>query len=303
VSPLCLLDCPGGVAPALSLFEMSVDMLRSLCLGSVGNGLKFCTLGESQCSFSTHSKKVHMAQDTLYIAAGRNSAFTHHSMPTRTLSRTQINQILQERHTKEEWALLFHSWKQNSQINALEEPSSQFPGLIGMQSAIKPAKRFHSDILDVSGGSMEREGLAATSLDSEFDLVDIPVEDFRDTPQEEAFARILFHWEALISNVSKFNGLLHQVKSSFGYNLNIMDNQIKSVEARLGSCSKPTLSNICITAWDGIIYLDDYVESVANSLKVLEDQQASLRTDAQDSWTTLSSRLDDVVLDVCKSAK
>jgi hypothetical protein len=115
---------------------MTADMDSNLCLGSVGNGLKFCTLGALQCTFSTHSKKVQVSQDTLYIAAGRNSAFTHHCISTSCLSSAQIIDILQERHTEEEWALLFHSWELNSQVDKQEASSSQFPLAMGLRSAI-----------------------------------------------------------------------------------------------------------------------------------------------------------------------
>ncbi len=42
----------------LSVFELTPDLANGLRLGSVGNGLKFCTLGASNYSFTTHSKKV-----------------------------------------------------------------------------------------------------------------------------------------------------------------------------------------------------------------------------------------------------
>lgn len=41
--------------------------------------------------------------------------------------------------------------------------------------------------------SSEFEQLAATSLDSKFDLVDLQMESLRDLPKAEALEMILFH--------------------------------------------------------------------------------------------------------------
>jgi hypothetical protein len=80
----------------------------------VGNGLKFCILGASQCSFATHAKKVPVFQYTLYISAGHNIAFSQHHIHKSCLSALKLIDVLQECHTKEEWVLLFHSWKMNT---------------------------------------------------------------------------------------------------------------------------------------------------------------------------------------------
>ncbi len=81
-------------------------MLGSLCLGSVGNGLKFRTLGAA--TFTANSKKILVAQDMLYIAAERNSAFSHHFIHKSCLSTSQLKDILQECRTIEEWGSQAH---------------------------------------------------------------------------------------------------------------------------------------------------------------------------------------------------
>ncbi len=71
----------GGVSTLFPLFEMTLELLNTLCLGAVGNGLKFCTLGQSQCTYSTHARKVNVPTGALFISTNRNSAFTHHFLP------------------------------------------------------------------------------------------------------------------------------------------------------------------------------------------------------------------------------
>jgi hypothetical protein len=93
----------GGGAGDLSLFIMSPDLKRSLCLRAVSRGLKFCTLGASHCTFTTHSKKVDVVEGDLYLSAGRNSGFSNHHIPKTVLMNEQLRLILQERHTKDEW--------------------------------------------------------------------------------------------------------------------------------------------------------------------------------------------------------
>jgi hypothetical protein len=77
----------GGVAGGLPVFELMPDLINSLCCGAVGGGIKFCMLGSGVCSFSTHSKKVHLEPGHLYISMGHNSTFTHHHAPALVLSQ------------------------------------------------------------------------------------------------------------------------------------------------------------------------------------------------------------------------
>jgi hypothetical protein len=130
----------GGVAAVLSVFEMTADLHCLLCLGAVGNGLKFCTLRADQCSFTTHSKKVSADVGSLYISSGRNSAFARHSIKVDLLSLEQLSSVLSEKHTREEWVYLFHLWNTQASPSAFELGA---PGILGrgVVSAIKPPKR------------------------------------------------------------------------------------------------------------------------------------------------------------------
>jgi hypothetical protein len=93
------LGFPGGVAAndLLSVFVMSPYFAQGFCLGAVSGGVKFCTQGASLCSFQSHQpKKVTVFQGHLYIAAGRNSAYTQHHADTAQLLPLQLANVLKE---------------------------------------------------------------------------------------------------------------------------------------------------------------------------------------------------------------
>jgi hypothetical protein len=81
---------------------MTPEFAAAICRGSVGQGLKFCTLGSSQCTFSTHSKKIDVFPGHLYISGPRNTAYAGHTLDSKLLAADQLTATLQERHTKED---------------------------------------------------------------------------------------------------------------------------------------------------------------------------------------------------------
>jgi hypothetical protein len=96
----------GGFSGGLSVFVATPELIEDMCLGAVAGGVKFCTLRKADCSFTTHSRKVEVARGVVYLSAGSNSAFTHHYAPTEALTEVQVEELLGESHTKEEWIRL-----------------------------------------------------------------------------------------------------------------------------------------------------------------------------------------------------
>jgi hypothetical protein len=96
----------GGVSGSLPVVLMKPEFLRSLCLGSVSKGLKFCTLGAEACTYYTHSKKIKVVPEDLYIMADNKSAFANHHIPASLLCSDQLATILTEQYTKYEWVRL-----------------------------------------------------------------------------------------------------------------------------------------------------------------------------------------------------
>ncbi len=174
---------------------------------------------------------------------------------------------------------LFHSLKLQAQLSLQEQPMGpdvfsrmyKSPTKV-LKSAIKPSKRFRTDVSTSSPvGSNERIFLASASLDSEFNFVDIPIDELKGLPQEEAFARMLFYWEDLSSNINKFSTMMRRLHEECGHSFDLMDTKVDSVDARLGRCTIPGLSDDCITTWDGVAYLHDMMGtlfSTVNDCKV-----------------------------------
>jgi hypothetical protein len=71
----------GTGARDLSLFVLAPDLLLQLCLGAVNGGIKFCTLPCDKCTVCTHSRKVALEGNHLYINAGQNAVYTNPSLP------------------------------------------------------------------------------------------------------------------------------------------------------------------------------------------------------------------------------
>jgi len=103
----------GGLSGGLLAFVVMPELLASLCCGAVAGGVKFCTLGSDSCTFSTHSKKVDIQVNSLYISTERNSAFSHHHAPVDALSHDQLARLLEESHPKDEWVRLIWGFNQS----------------------------------------------------------------------------------------------------------------------------------------------------------------------------------------------
>jgi hypothetical protein len=62
--------CPnGGTQAACPMFVASPEVVASICMGAVNDGVKFCTLGTNSRSYSTHEKKVPIKPSHIYIAS------------------------------------------------------------------------------------------------------------------------------------------------------------------------------------------------------------------------------------------
>jgi hypothetical protein len=100
----------GGVSSSgHDIFVTYPDVLDKLCCGMVNGGVKFCTLGVEHCSYSTHSKKVQVLPNHIYIKEGPKAAFTYHKIPAAQFSVDQLHQFLGETRPLDAWAALFSS--------------------------------------------------------------------------------------------------------------------------------------------------------------------------------------------------
>lgn len=147
-----------------------------------------------------------------------------------------------------------------------------------LQSAIKTPKRFRPDVVASPAEGAIR---SFTSFDSEFEFVEIPLENFNNLPQEETLSHILLYWEDLTSNVNKFAKMLRHYQSMSNQNLEGMDTLIMSVDARLGVCPKDSFGDDCVTAWDGIMYLKDAITHAVTAVTAFETRQTSLNDELE----------------------
>ncbi len=233
--------------------------------------MKFCMLGASHCSFSTHNKKVNVIPHALYIAAGRNSAFTHHFIDKELLSSDQLRALMLEHHSKEEWVQLFHLLRSQPSVSegdAVVDPRTKSSTLM---SVIKTGKRVRSAFLDTPSSSWDRDQPGSILLDSEFDLVNMEATDLQDLPLEEKLNRLHHQWEILVENLNKMTGMLHRINSSHLTDLDCFEDKISSVDARIGSCTKASIGDNCITVWDGITFVHDALEALSSTLQTFQN--------------------------------
>jgi hypothetical protein len=159
----------GGLSGGLlSVFVATPDLLDKMCLGAVAGGVKFCTLDETSCTFSTHAKKVAVRAGSIYISTGRQSAFAHHYAPTVSLSSEQLEGLLEERHTKEEWIRLLLGLRQGSDgVDVGSSPGATNP--VNVLNGVTPGRKRkvrYEDELRLGTQTPSRGGLGVSLKDS-----------------------------------------------------------------------------------------------------------------------------------------
>jgi len=251
---------PGGGGARLSVFEMTMDLHCLLCLGAVGNGLKFCTLGADQCSFMMHSKKVPTEVGALCIASGRKSAFAWHSIKVVLLLSEQCSAVLAEKHTREEWMYLFHMW--NNQAGS-SPADTGILGICGIVSAIKPSIQTHLE---------ESLGISMNLNFSDYSVVE-NVEDDQgnleeaapdlvflsssssDKTQEERLVDIIQSWDSLVQTIKALSASFRSIQKKQSHVTESMDERTSTLESMVGKCVDHHLREDYITVWDAFSFL------------------------------------------------
>mmetsp|Transcript_10104 Transcript_10104/g.14571 ORF Transcript_10104/g.14571 Transcript_10104/m.14571 type:complete len:742 (-) Transcript_10104:1161-3386(-) len=254
----------GGVGD-LQLFEMTPDLMQTMCCGVVSKGTKFCTLGAVKCSTKAHSKKVAVFSNELYIASPRGgSAFTHHHAKTRLLSPEQLLNVLLERHTQEEWVKLLRIL--NTEADTEVVPPTSFNSVLLAEtkvSAITPGRKrkdryvtfqdeFFAEDRKMSGGGDDTE------------LVIIPSTSSDDIPHEDKLILMAAQWEEVTSTMNKMASFMMRLRSTIGDDIDHVEDRISSIDARIGVPIGGF--DDCITAWDGLDQLRSEVDSLANEV-------------------------------------
>lgn len=278
---------------------MTSDLQQVLCCGLVSNGLKFCTLGAEQCSYITHSKKVSTFAGCLYISTGRNSAFTNHFMPVALLTQSQHDEVIREKHSKEEWSQLFNLWKTQSQQIGPDSSADHGASNV-LMSAIKPAKRFRPENVSspLARDTMQDFNASPSISEDDLDLIILPSEDFTDKTPEEKMNLLLSQWDTLVGSMARVSDVVRHFRRAHEDDLEVLNDKINAVDSLIGRCEKESLKDDCISVWDGIVYLHNTVETLTTSFKTLEQTIVSLGADVQGQFKTKEATLEKTMRDM-----
>jgi len=261
----------GGVAGNdLCVFVMSPDFAQGFCLGAVSGGVKFCTQGVGTCSVQIHrSKKVSVSNGHLYIAAGRNSAYTQHHADAAHLQQVQLNNVLRERRSLQDWVQLLHG------LNlAKQEASFARPTL----SAITPSKkRKECEDNDVAMSSSPTPSLAGTASDESDGLVIIASASSEDDTNEVKVEIMSSQWELVIGSLNRLTTAFKRFKTEVIGDFDALEDRVTGVDARIGQPVQGSSFEDCVTAWDGLVnvqgILEERVDNVAEdvALKIADE--------------------------------
>ena len=271
----------GGGPGDLSTFLLTSSMKDTFCLGVLAGGLKFCTLGVSHCTVASHRKqKAAVKVDHLYVASVRgNSAFINHHLDASLLSATQLNGMLAEKHQQEDWVQIFHAWNSQRLLKEEQDTKESMYSRLGsalVATAVTPAKK-RKQIYDVntedSPPSLASDPSFGSSLSSaDYDIVTIPTqEEFGSKSADEQLAGVLDKWEHLVLNVNKIGTLFRQIRSTFGDDIDQIQERITSVDAKIGSNKGWPVFEDCITAWDGVTLLHNNLVEVGTLVNEVQD--------------------------------
>mmetsp|Transcript_15764 Transcript_15764/g.22500 ORF Transcript_15764/g.22500 Transcript_15764/m.22500 type:complete len:328 (-) Transcript_15764:1200-2183(-) len=236
------LHVSGGGVGDLQLFEMSPDLLDTMCCGVVANGSTFCTLGSMKCSIKKHSRKVKVYPGELYISAGKTSAYSHHHAKADLLSTEQLNAVLLERHTLEEWVHLLHVLNNDglSRSTTATSLTKSFNATMDVPvavSAITPGRkrkdRYVSFQDELFGPDIKMQ---TTNFDmNESELVIIPSASSEDLPLEDKLTIMVDQWDAVVGALNKLTVLLKDFRAVVGDDIDILDERVTSVDGRIGN--------------------------------------------------------------------
>ena len=265
----------GGGSGDLTLFVLSSEMKSSLCLGSVAKGLKFCTSGAGVCLKTSHTKKIEVVVGDLYLSAGRNSAFSNHHIPATVLSPTQLDAILKERHTKEEWVRLLHAWNSKVSDDAINVAAQDNPfakvGALMVSTAVTPARKRKA----IYGGqeSLSEDdsipnlaaisGLSSSSeQDDDFQVIPMTVDAIM---PEDKLPEVLTKWDTLVHNFNQIAKHFKKLRSALGDDIEFIQDKLSVVDSKIGARPKQEYFDDCMTAWEGLSCLQQGLEEVSSS--------------------------------------
>ena len=262
----------GGSTGGLSAFVTTPDLLEKMCLGAVAGGVKFCTLESSVCSFSSHTKKVEVRPDAIYISTGRQSAFSLHYAPVASLSGEQVERLLEERHTKDEWVRLLLGARQGSQDTTVRGCGN--PGVTSILDVVTPGRkrkvRYEDDRIPEAGQTPAKGkgGLSLKdSFESEGELVVLPSEESAEFEVEDKVSAMWAQWPQVVTTLQRLGGNIRSLKALLAEDFMEVDGKALSLEAALGQPPELPEFEDCGTLWEGLVLVNSRLKEAVQELK------------------------------------
>jgi hypothetical protein len=259
----------GGLSGGLPVFVATPALIVDMCCGAVAGGVKFCTLQSSECSFTTHNKKVEVVGGSLYVSTGRNSAFTHHHAPTSALSAEQVADLLKERHPKETWIRLLRGLDQ-AIVSSNAKGAAGLTHPVSILEVVTPAHRrkvrYEEEML--AGTLFATPGKRGGGRDSfDEEIVIIPSVDSSDQSPEEKMAMMMTQWNPVVLLVNKLGSQVQNLRSMVLEDLEDVDTKVMDLDARVGSPPARAGIDDCGTVWDGLSLLKSLITDLSGKVE------------------------------------
>jgi hypothetical protein len=162
----------------------------------------------------------------LYISTGGNSPLTYHHAPIKLLTQEQLQEVLKECHTQEEWVCFVHRLNTHQKTKL---PSLPWAGNEGRPTfassalaAAMPGWKRKERYADLSSSSFDRDSISLEAMDE--DLVILPSQDSADAPLEDRIASVVNQWESVVHMINKVSSTLCKLKDSVGEDVESLDN-------------------------------------------------------------------------------
>jgi hypothetical protein len=227
--------------------------------------------------------------DHIYVAAGRNRAFTFHHAPISALGVDQLEVLLQEQHTQAEWVRLLHGL--NQAVSEAEQAKLELDlntNLSVLDAATPGRKRKARYDAPPAGALMvtPSRGGPKEDLQESFEeeLVILSSEDSSDQSEDGKLRLVLTQWDVLVNLVNRLGSGLKRLKVTVGQDLFDLNSKWLTVDANLGRKPRDCGLDDCASAWDGLAFL-------ASQVKELEKAEDQARDDTVRTLETIDSRV------------
>ena len=233
-----------------SIVVLSLELIESMCLGAVNNGIKFCMASASACTVGTHAKKVAVVHDHVYVNAGKGAAFSDPHVPA-TFLGSDLSSYLGELRPREDWLRLFQAvLDENGEDNAVKP-------------LITPKKRKHRYFLE----------------DSPSGLSTMESWDPMDSPEPVTI---------LSDRLRQVDQRLTNFQLRVGDDVDMLFTRIQDVKASVGSIPVSLITEDCTTVWEMLAIIRSLItdpEAVQSLQSKFSDVDSRLNQHSQKLMT------------------